>query len=342
MDFYFNIFIVILSSIGSYLGLKTFYELDFLSIKDIPNDRSMHDKPTKKSAGIIFIPVFVISVWCYLLYYGVWNIYFVYITLCILCWNVLGFFDDKYVYGSKKKIIIELLLCIPICFYLNLQIQIFGLSIPPIVSPILLSIYIIAIVNISNFMDGLDLYLTLTSVFATIVLLFHLNSYSLLFIGIILLITLIGFGFYNKPPAKLFMGDAGSLALGFILSLYPFIYFNNSIEQITELSFCFVFLPVFLTDGVATLIKRTFSGKNILKAHREHLYQRISMGILNKKTTTFIFSLANLPAYFLFNRFLSIGFSLSLAVFLVCAVYFSLYLLIDLYIQRKLKKMNLQ
>ncbi|MCB1190275.1 MAG: hypothetical protein H7A23_13165 [Leptospiraceae bacterium] len=336
MDHFVDSIFIFLAFVTSFFFHYKFYKHEFISIQDVPNYRSMHERPTKKSAGIIFIPIFLFYIWIYLIVNNVWNVLYIYFTIGLLFWCILGFLDDKYVYHSKKKILIELLVSIPVCFYWKQEFQIFGLTFPAYIAPFLLGLYVIAVVNITNFMDGLDLYLTLTFYCAVFGLLFFFPiSTHLKFTGYMLLASLLGYVYFNKPIAKLFMGDAGSLPLGFVIAIFPFLIHSGSSKDFADLAICFLFLPVFITDGIATIIKRTYAKKNILHAHREHLYQRISMDIWDKKVTTLVFSLANLPAYILYKAFSNFGFSLKVSIIFLGLIYFSLYLFVDILVSRK-------
>ena len=125
---------------------------------------------------------------------------------------------------------------------------------------------------------------------------------------ILLLIVCLGsFVYFNFPPARLFMGDTGSLPLGYMIAILPF--FGN--PESIDLGYGFLLIPVFWVDGVLTIIRRLFKKENIFRAHREHLFQKISLSILNKRQTTIIFSFWNLlsiPIYFFLRDKLSLLF----------------------------------
>ncbi|MCE5230352.1 hypothetical protein LLG95_12275 [bacterium] len=84
-----------------------------------------------------------------------------------------------------------------------------------------------------------------------------------------------GFLHWNKPPAKVFMGDCGSLSLGYMLAVYPLLGMKHALgQQVSALTSATILMP-FLFDVILTLIRRARRGENLLKAHHSHLYQRL-------------------------------------------------------------------
>lgn len=127
-------------------------------------------------------------------------------------------------------------------------------------------------INLSNFMDGIDemgIQQTVTSMLGAAILLLILTPFSPMgsFTLIIALATL-GFISWNRHPARMFMGDAGSIPLGFITG-YFFIHMME-----VGLVFEALILPAYyVSDATSTLIKRIAQGKNPTQAHSEHAYQ---------------------------------------------------------------------
>jgi UDP-N-acetylmuramyl pentapeptide phosphotransferase/UDP-N-acetylglucosamine-1-phosphate transferase len=129
-------------------------------------------------------------------------------------------------------------------------------------------------VNLVNFMDGLD-WLSVGAlvpmlVFCTLMLSTdqqRMTDFSVL--ALIILGALIGFAPYNKPVARLFLGDAGSLPLGFLTGWL--------LWQVAERwSIIAAILPAlyYVSDATLTLLRRGIKGEKIWQAHRTHFYQR--------------------------------------------------------------------
>lgn len=168
--------------------------------------------------------------------------------------------------------------------------------------------WILFFVNAFNFMDGMDGFAAgfarLAALFLFVIHLAYHNMALGDFTGweyggvLFLLLPILaaaccGFLYWNNPPAKVFMGDGGSLSLGYLLAVYvivggwgiesflikPRIINGRSYRDVfdvflPQLSALTVLLP-FIFDVILTLVRRSLRGENILKAHREHLYQRL-------------------------------------------------------------------
>lgn len=303
----------------SFIALYFFYNSRVFSILDVPNHRSMHENPTKKSAGLIFISVFILSILCLFFFYGktLGNFGLLEKTVpglfvCLL----IGFLDDRYNFSSRRKLFFEIIFFIPYTYIYFPEFRLFEFSpnVPKIFYSVILAGYFIFVTNLCNFMDGLDLYLTL-SIFVAVINFFFISKGipEPNQIAILLLLACLGaFIFFNYPPARLFMGDSGSLPLGYMIAILPFLGNSDNVD----LGYGFLLIPVFWVDGVLTIIKRLFKKENIFLAHREHLFQKISLSLMNKRQISVIFSLWNLisiPIYFLFKQTLSL-LSISLIV----------------------------
>jgi UDP-N-acetylmuramyl pentapeptide phosphotransferase/UDP-N-acetylglucosamine-1-phosphate transferase len=185
-------------------------------------------------------------------------------------------------------------------------------------------------------MDGLDLYLIgtfLTSIIFwipifSISFLPESSSYKML---VLLLASLFGFSFFNYPKAKLFMGDSGSLALGFLIFFLPCFAIGQAKEQMELLDLFFLF-PIFWIDGVITIIMRSFQRKNIFSAHKEHLYQKLAETKLGKSGASFLMIFLNLPALVSFVLFklnlIHLKISNQNFTLMIILIYISIYLII--------------
>jgi UDP-N-acetylmuramyl pentapeptide phosphotransferase/UDP-N-acetylglucosamine-1-phosphate transferase len=129
--------------------------------------------------------------------------------------------------------------------------------------------------NAFNFMDGINGIAAGCAVVACLFLGFIAASENANFVVISCLClgaASLGFAIYNFPEGRIFMGDAGSQFIGFVLASLA--VFGKSVDE-ARLSIYLVpviFSP-FIFDVVITLIYRALRGQNILKAHRDHLYQ---------------------------------------------------------------------
>jgi UDP-N-acetylmuramyl pentapeptide phosphotransferase/UDP-N-acetylglucosamine-1-phosphate transferase len=128
-------------------------------------------------------------------------------------------------------------------------------------------------VNLVNFMDGLDWMtvvevIPITAALAAIGLLGVL-PWQHLVISLALCGAMIGFAFFNRPVAKLFLGDVGSLPIGLLLGWLLIVLATNGGRAAA------VLLPLYyLADSTITLVRRAARGEPVGQAHRSHSYQR--------------------------------------------------------------------
>ncbi|EAQ36415.1 glycosyl transferase, family 4 [Nitrobacter sp. Nb-311A] len=149
-------------------------------------------------------------------------------------------------------------------------------------------------VNLVNFMDGIDWMTVAESVPITIALVIF-GYTGVLSIGATMVAAtlggaLLGFAPFNRPVAKVFLGDAGSLPIGLILGwcLLMLVYQGHMVAALL--------LPLYyLADATLTMLHRLFAGEKVWTAHRSHFYQRATnngFSVLNVVGTVFCLNLA--------------------------------------------------
>ena len=225
-------------------------------IIDLPNSRSSHLSPTPTSGGIIF------SIFGSLISYLMGN----FIILCAFPLSLVGFIDDIKNLNPLLKYFFQVFTVSFILIFLNDSILIS--SDKNIYSSALFPILIIAfsgIINFINFMDGIDGLVSGCFLIILGVYCFTVNS-----IFWPLLPPLAAFFIFNWSPAKIFMGDSGSLFLGsvFIILVLKAPTFQDAFNLIILAS------PLFL-DAVICIFRRLLLKQNIFKPHKSHLYQRM-------------------------------------------------------------------
>jgi Fuc2NAc and GlcNAc transferase len=136
-------------------------------------------------------------------------------------------------------------------------------------------IWIVAMTNAYNFMDGIDGIAGAAAVVAGVGWLMVgslVGSADMSTVAILVVAAAAAFLLYNWHPAKVFMGDAGSGFLGFLLAALPFI--SSTADPSAAWAGVLLLWP-FVFDTGFTLIRRASRGENVLMAHRSHLYQRL-------------------------------------------------------------------
>lgn len=225
-------------------------------IEDNPGARSSHSVVIVRGGGIIFY----VAMLAFFIYAGFPFPYF-FTGLTML--SFISFVDDLHSLSPKTRLVCQV---VALAFMVN---QISSSSIGIILALIVLSA---TVVNLVNFMDGIN---GMLSGMSLIVLgtLQYVNFEIIHFIEPELIWTLLiadfTFCLFNfKSKADCFAGDVGSMAMGFIL-----FYLIIKLVWVSDDFKWFVLLSVFLTDGGLTIVHRIFLRDNILLPHRKHAYE---------------------------------------------------------------------
>ena len=297
---------------------------------DIPNERSSHSIPTPRGGGVSIVITFNLGL-LFCAAYGVveWAVAIpLFFSGAIVA--VVGFIDDHnhinagvrlFFHFLSAAIVVYLSSGLPILQFFDYAIDFsfFGY--------ILAGICVVWILNLFNFMDGIDGIAGVEAVTSTLImgaisfLLFGANDIAIL--HFILGAASLGFLILNFPPAKIFMGDAGSGFLGLMLAALLLLS-----AQISEGLFWswLVMLGVFIVDATFTLCRRLLQGHKPHEAHRCHAYQFASRKYGSHLPVTMavlainLFWLAPIAICIslgLFDGFLGLLIAYSLLVFLV-------------------------
>ncbi len=210
--------------------------------------------------------------------------------------TVLGLMDDLIKNGLhyRTKFIVQFLVA-AIVVVNGVSIHIFPW---PWLNLLVSLFWIVGIMNAINLLDGMDgLAAGVSAISATGFLLLSLSNES--FYTAILLISLIGccLGFlrYNFYPARIFMGDAGSLLLGFLLSTMAIICLNSAQPGITNpiVLFPIMVLSIPIYDTFSVLFIRIRNRKHPFVGDKNHFFHRMVRFGLSKKNTVFLIYMLN-------------------------------------------------
>jgi UDP-N-acetylmuramyl pentapeptide phosphotransferase/UDP-N-acetylglucosamine-1-phosphate transferase len=249
---------------------------------DIPNERSSHTSVTPRGGGIAIVLTVILSVIALAVVTGVINTpeilaYLVGGTLIA----IVGILDDMQSLSASRRFAMQAFVALIIVAILGhpttIQIPILGILPVGNFGIIIVMLWIVGFINAYNFMDGID---GMAAGTGTVIALGWLSLFGISFdpnvVIIVLTIALmggcIGFLGQNWQPAKIFMGDAGSTFLGFTFAVLPLMLKETQVQSLTASAL--VMWP-FLFDPVFTFVRRLLAGKNVFKAHREHIYQKL-------------------------------------------------------------------
>jgi Fuc2NAc and GlcNAc transferase len=242
-----------------------------------PNYRTLHESPTPKGGGLIFSLLFVFSVLILWGFNELSNQLFYVLGFGGLIATLFGFIDDIKNTRAKTKLIIQLFLGIWTIYWLNFSELLLLDWMPDFVIIPFILFFMVWTMNAYNFMDGIDGMAASGAIFisSTLASVLLLTGGSVEFIGIFILIafTVSGFMVFNWPPATIFMGDSGSVFLGYIFgSLLLFTVFNNDISVWSWLTVS----GYFFSDTTVTQIMRVILVRKWYLPHRSHAYQNLA------------------------------------------------------------------
>jgi Fuc2NAc and GlcNAc transferase len=245
-----------------------------LGLDDIPSHRSSHTLSIPKGGGIGILATFFFACLYLNLRWTFW--------LPGLLISLISFWGDKRELTPKLRLACQFLLAGIVLWNVDLKkfIPIIPISDVSIISTILylsaflfLLIFIVGTANIYNFMDGINGMAGITGNIAFFLLGFVSLSnefppaYTLLAFSISL--ATLGFLPFNFPKATVFMGDVGSVLLGFVFASFVLLVSNNWNDF---LSYCGFIFPFYI-DEVTTMIERIRKKESLTQAHRQHFYQ---------------------------------------------------------------------
>ncbi len=216
---------------------------------------------------------------------------------------IVGLIDDLHGLKPLQKMAGQIIAAIVPCMF-SVRIfaitNIFGegyIEFPEIVSIIITIIWIVAIINTINLIDGLDGLAAGVSIISCFAV-----AYTSFLAGrpetceLVLAIAGAAFGFliYNFHPAKIFMGDAGSMLLGYSLATMSLIGVSSTkgtVLFVSLIPIIILALPIF--DTVFAVIRRVANHKPIMKADKGHLHHRImALGIGQRRAVIALYCIS--------------------------------------------------
>jgi len=211
------------------------------------------------------------------------------VICCIFALFVLGLWDDKKRLGPFFKLAVQFAVAFAAAFFADIRLEFFIHS--KLVTSLISTIWIVLIINVFNFLDNMDgAAAGIASIVAAILFTaaalsgqVFIGAFALLFIG-----TLLGFLVFNFPPAKIFMGDAGSLPIGFILAILTLR--TTYYHQAASGSWYPVLIPLIsmavpLYDFITVTALRLSQGKSPFVGDTQHFSHRLrKLGLTDTQT----------------------------------------------------------
>ncbi len=276
---------------------------------DLPNDRKVHRKPMPRMGGVaVFLGFCLPWAGLYLLHNPVSTGFmdfekrFAAMMLAATAMLVLGIYDDIKGADATKKFLVQTLVALAL-WAADIRIdqvanpwgspvELGWLSLPISV------LWIVGVTNAINLLDGIDgLVAGVTAVIALCLAILNVLSNN----NFIALLTLclagacLGFLPFNQSPARVFLGDSGSLTIGIVLACVGILSLFKEGHQTASplLSVPLILFGLPLFDTLRVMVSRFARGQSMFKADRNHVHHRLlDMGLNHKQAAWTLYAVA--------------------------------------------------
>jgi Fuc2NAc and GlcNAc transferase len=247
-----------------------------LGVMDVPNQRSSHSVPTPRGGGVAIV---ISSSMAYMVLAALGLLEFHWFMALVgggLGVAVIGYLDDRSTVGVAARFAVHIGAAVWAASWVGgieqIQLGDYVYSMPHM-GYVITILAIVWVLNLFNFMDGIDGIAGAQSTFVAlmggaIAWVCGLQS-SAIAASLVIAAASLGFLRWNWPPAKIFMGDAGSGYLGFVLAVLAL----GSSRESPKLMVTWLILGgLFFVDATVTLLRRLARGERVYQAHRSHAY----------------------------------------------------------------------
>ena len=205
-----------------------------------------------------------------------------------------GFIDDLVDLHARFKFLVQIAAALLVALSPVGISKIFFINLNPVLGKLFTFFWILVCVNAFNLIDGIDWLCSGISFLSIITLgflslIFRTDSFSLYFI---LAGAIAGFMVFNKPPAKIFLGDSGSQTLGFAVAVFPLIYEESLSFEYNKMLIMLLIASIPLTDVIAATWRRIRDHRSIFSADRSHIHHKmLNVGFSRGATILFLLCL---------------------------------------------------
>ena len=296
--------------------------------KSTKKEKRLNDTNVSPFGGIATSIAFFVST----LFLGKADEDFITIGICAVIISIIGLIDDVFNLNWKSKFLAQILIIIYPLIKLNIFINLeayLNINLHDYLNLGFSLAWVLVIINSINFidnMDGLAVIVSGSICLQIAILANYSNIYKVTDISLLLLATLLGFLIYNFPPAKIYLGDSGTLFVGYVLGFMSIIYDWNPIEGgflISPFSPILFIFAVPILDFLIVVTDRISKNQSPTVGGTDHISHRLlNLGYSEKKVLLeffllSFFSYCLLIATISVSGFLSYGFGLSYMIFFV-------------------------
>ena len=327
MLFFIFFLTVITSFFCTYVIEKFFLKSDLFI--DKPSLRKYHKNPVPTAGGISIITSFFAFILVSNIFYELDISSLIIMALALTPIIIVGLIDDYKGINIYVRLFAQFFSASLIIYFFQIKNNFYDINLNTQTPYIIVFISIILsvwLMNLFNFMDGIDGYASSQCAFVSFSSAFiaYLNSPEN-FIFIILFglgFSNIGFLFRNWHPAKIFMGDTGSVSIGCIIA---FLIFYSASESIVSIYTWLILLSIFIADSTYTLFVRIVTKQDVLKPHLTHgfhmLTKKKNSQLFTTKSMIMINILWVLPLAILSNIFMNFHIVITFIVYLPLLFY---------------------
>jgi Fuc2NAc and GlcNAc transferase len=244
---------------------------------DRPNERSLHDRPVPRGGGLAIVAVTVVVVVVLALFQWLASATATALLLLLVVLGWVGWRDDHADLPIPLRLLLQLLAVAGALWLVAppqvLEVAGWTLDLGTLAWPAA-ALWMLWMINLFNFMDGMDGLAAAEAVLVSVVAAVWFQMVEMAPLAVVCLAlagAALGFAWFNWAPARIFMGDVGSLAIGGVLGLLAVL---GSAGGIPLESFLILY-GLFLFDASITLARRMLRREPWWRAHRSHYYQRL-------------------------------------------------------------------
>jgi UDP-GlcNAc:undecaprenyl-phosphate GlcNAc-1-phosphate transferase len=270
--------------------------LQSAGVVDRPGGRKIHSNIVPRMGGALLGITGILV----LIFFSNPNTQIVFLLLSFLILFTCGIIDDIYKLNCWIKFLLQNLASLSLILYLSpliSNIYLLGLEFDSVFGFLVLHFFIVGTVNAVNLLDGLDGLLGgISLIIFSIILAISIISYNfiLIVLSLCLIGGLLGFLRYNSFPASIFLGDTGSLSLGFFLVVSSILVSLNLTPSHLDLTIPLLLLALPIIDCLKVFVMRIYRKRSPFTPDNLHIHYVLTLNGINQKFTVFFLELVTI------------------------------------------------